>query len=212
MDFEKGKIVLALEGGYNLGFTSNSVLECMEVLLESKQVTRSSKAYPFELVILQKVTLLSSIYFSIKKTFEDEFLTGPADKNDTQMVSVSDSIKDKLRMLHLTILPTILPLLLRLIFAKSNHLKPNTIVVLVPLPRLLKIALMRSNAFIIHLSLLKSCHLYPNYPWNQQLIKAGHFFRVCISENIPTPGKSSHRRHGDYCPTDSPERVNRNNL
>ncbi|KAK9199374.1 hypothetical protein WN944_014565 [Citrus x changshan-huyou] len=165
MDFEKGKIVLALEGGYNLGFTSNSVLECMEVLLESKQVTRSSKAYPFELVILQK------------KTFEDEFLTGPADKNDTQMVSVSDSIKDKLRMLHLTILPTILPLLLRLIFAKSNHLKPNTIVVLVPLPRLLKIALMRSNAFIIHLSLLKPCHLYPNYPWNQQLIKAGHFFR-----------------------------------
>ncbi|KAK9199375.1 hypothetical protein WN944_014567 [Citrus x changshan-huyou] len=172
MDFAKGKIVLALEGGYNLGFTSNSVLECMEVLLESKQVTRSSKAYPFELVILQK------------KTFEDEFLTGPADKNDTQMVSVSDSIKDKLRMLHLTILPTILPLLLRLIFAKSNHLKPNTIVVLVPLPRLLKIALMRP------------------------VTSLGFVF----PENIPTPGKSSHRRHGDYCPTDSPERVNRNNL
>ncbi|KAK9199373.1 hypothetical protein WN944_014564 [Citrus x changshan-huyou] len=161
MDFAKGKIVLALEGGYNLGFTSNSVLECMEVLLESKQVTRSSKAYLFELVILQK------------EIFEDEFLNGPADKNDTPTVSVSDSIKDKLRMLHLTILP----LLLRVIFAKSNHLKPNTIVVLVPLPRLLKIALMRSNAFIIHLSLLKPCHWYPNYPWNQQLIKAGHFFR-----------------------------------
>ncbi|KAK9204443.1 hypothetical protein WN943_014703 [Citrus x changshan-huyou] len=130
MDFAKGKIVLALEGGYNLGFTSNSVLECMEVLLESKQVTRSSKAYPFELVILQK------------EIFEDEFLNGPADKNDTQTVSVSDSIKDKLRMLHLTILP----LLLRVIFAKSNHLKLNTIVVLVPLPRLLKIALMRRQS------------------------------------------------------------------
>lgn len=65
MDFAKGKIVLALEGGYNLGFTSNSVLECMEVLLESKQVTRSSKAYPFELVILQKVTLLSSMSYAL---------------------------------------------------------------------------------------------------------------------------------------------------
>ncbi|KAH9722175.1 Histone deacetylase 5 [Citrus sinensis] len=48
MDFAQGKIVLALEGGYNLGSISNSVLACMNVLLEDKPVAGSSEAYPFE--------------------------------------------------------------------------------------------------------------------------------------------------------------------
>lgn len=48
MDFAQGKIVLALEGGYNLDSISNSVLACMNVLLEDKPVAGSSEAYPFE--------------------------------------------------------------------------------------------------------------------------------------------------------------------
>ncbi|XP_048137753.1 histone deacetylase 5 isoform X4 [Rhodamnia argentea] len=48
MDFARGKIVLALEGGYNLTSISNSALACMEVLLDEKTVTGSTEAYPFE--------------------------------------------------------------------------------------------------------------------------------------------------------------------
>lgn len=48
MDFARGKIVLALEGGYNLASISNSALACMEVLLDDKTVTGSTEAYPFE--------------------------------------------------------------------------------------------------------------------------------------------------------------------
>ncbi|KAK3406388.1 hypothetical protein EUGRSUZ_K02530 [Eucalyptus grandis] len=48
MDFARGKIVLALEGGYNLTSISNSALACMEVLLDDKIVAGSTKADPLE--------------------------------------------------------------------------------------------------------------------------------------------------------------------
>ena len=48
MNFAQGKIVLALEGGYNLDSIANSVLACMQVLLENKPINGSSEAYPFE--------------------------------------------------------------------------------------------------------------------------------------------------------------------
>ncbi|GAV87962.1 Hist_deacetyl domain-containing protein [Cephalotus follicularis] len=48
IDFAQGKIVLALEGGYNLDSMANSVLACMKVLLEDKPITGSLEAYPFE--------------------------------------------------------------------------------------------------------------------------------------------------------------------
>lgn len=48
MNFAQGKIVLALEGGYNLDSIANSVAACMEVLLEDMPISGSSKAYPFE--------------------------------------------------------------------------------------------------------------------------------------------------------------------
>ncbi|GLT26884.1 hypothetical protein SLA2020_019240 [Shorea laevis] len=48
MDFAQGKIVLALEGGYNLESIANSSLACVEVLLENKPIRGSSEAYPFE--------------------------------------------------------------------------------------------------------------------------------------------------------------------
>ncbi|XWS37275.1 hypothetical protein CRYUN_Cryun19dG0029400 [Craigia yunnanensis] len=48
LDFAQGRIVLALEGGYNLDSIANSALACMEVLLEDKPISGFSDAYPFE--------------------------------------------------------------------------------------------------------------------------------------------------------------------
>ncbi|XP_010522651.1 PREDICTED: histone deacetylase 5-like [Tarenaya hassleriana] len=48
MEFARGKIVLALEGGYNLNSIANCSLACLQVLLEDKPIQGSSEAYPFE--------------------------------------------------------------------------------------------------------------------------------------------------------------------
>ncbi|XP_021615656.1 histone deacetylase 5 isoform X2 [Manihot esculenta] len=65
MDFAHGKIVLALEGGYNLDSIANSFLACMEVLLESKPIAGSSEAYPFESTwrVIQAVRKKLSAYW-----------------------------------------------------------------------------------------------------------------------------------------------------
>ena len=48
MEFAHGKIVLALEGGYNLESLGKSSLACVQVLLEDKQIHGSSETYPLE--------------------------------------------------------------------------------------------------------------------------------------------------------------------
>uniref|UniRef100_A0A7N0TC05 histone deacetylase n=1 Tax=Kalanchoe fedtschenkoi TaxID=63787 RepID=A0A7N0TC05_KALFE len=48
LDLADGKIVMALEGGYNLKSTASSVLSCVKVLLERKPIAGSIEAYPFE--------------------------------------------------------------------------------------------------------------------------------------------------------------------
>ncbi|XP_054804972.1 histone deacetylase 5-like isoform X2 [Prosopis cineraria] len=48
LNFAQGRIVLVLEGGYNLKSIANSMLACVKVLLEEKSITRSLEAYPFE--------------------------------------------------------------------------------------------------------------------------------------------------------------------
>ncbi|KAH7528921.1 hypothetical protein FEM48_Zijuj05G0129000 [Ziziphus jujuba var. spinosa] len=48
LNFANGKIVLALEGGYNLESIANSMLACVKVLLEDNPIPGSSEAYPFE--------------------------------------------------------------------------------------------------------------------------------------------------------------------
>ncbi|KAF6165065.1 hypothetical protein GIB67_000649 [Kingdonia uniflora] len=48
MEFSKGKIVMALEGGYNLDSLANSVLACVKTLLEDKPIVVSIVTYPFE--------------------------------------------------------------------------------------------------------------------------------------------------------------------
>ncbi|KAI3761285.1 hypothetical protein L1987_51697 [Smallanthus sonchifolius] len=48
MKFSRGKIIMALEGGYNLNSLANSAAACVEVLLEDKPIAESFEAYPFE--------------------------------------------------------------------------------------------------------------------------------------------------------------------
>lgn len=49
MNFAEGRIVLVLEGGYNLDSIAKSMHACLEVLLEDKPlIESSSEAYPFE--------------------------------------------------------------------------------------------------------------------------------------------------------------------
>ncbi|GJX84392.1 histone deacetylase 5 [Tanacetum coccineum] len=42
MEFSSGKIIMALEGGYNLDSLANLVLACVELLLEDKRITEST--------------------------------------------------------------------------------------------------------------------------------------------------------------------------
>ncbi|KAH1201479.1 Histone deacetylase 5 [Glycine max] len=48
MNFAEGRIVLILEGGYNLDSISKSMHACLEVLLADQPVIGSAEAYPFE--------------------------------------------------------------------------------------------------------------------------------------------------------------------
>lgn len=48
MRFAGGKIVMALEGGYNLKSISNSVLACVKTLLEGKPIDGALEGRPFE--------------------------------------------------------------------------------------------------------------------------------------------------------------------
>ncbi|KAK7347341.1 hypothetical protein VNO80_21871 [Phaseolus coccineus] len=48
MNFAEGRIVLILEGGYNLDSIARSMHACLEVLLKDKPVIRSLEAYPFQ--------------------------------------------------------------------------------------------------------------------------------------------------------------------
>ncbi|KAM7268167.1 hypothetical protein ACFE04_010333 [Oxalis oulophora] len=67
MDFAQGKIVLALEGGYNLNSIANSSLACMKVLLDDKLVSGSPEAYPFESTwrVIQEVRKTLSSYWPV---------------------------------------------------------------------------------------------------------------------------------------------------
>ncbi|MCL7038910.1 hypothetical protein MKW94_007481 [Papaver nudicaule] len=48
MEFAQGRVMMALEGGYNLDSLAKSVLACVKTLLKDKYVVASSGAYPFE--------------------------------------------------------------------------------------------------------------------------------------------------------------------
>ncbi|XP_044477203.1 histone deacetylase 5-like isoform X2 [Mangifera indica] len=99
MDFAQGKVVLALEGGYNLESISNSVLACMEVLLEYKPISGSSEAYPFEStwrvirVVRHKLSAFWPTLADDWPTLADELPTELTSKKAplADMISSSDS-------------------------------------------------------------------------------------------------------------------------
>ncbi|ESQ31827.1 hypothetical protein EUTSA_v10003787mg [Eutrema salsugineum] len=66
MEFAQGKIVMALEGGYNLDSIAKSSLACVQVLLEDKPIQDSSEAYPFESTwrVIQAVRKRLCVYWT----------------------------------------------------------------------------------------------------------------------------------------------------
>ncbi|KAG5536467.1 hypothetical protein RHGRI_024033 [Rhododendron griersonianum] len=91
MEFAEGKIVMALEGGYNLDSIANSVLACVEVLVEEKPLSGSSEAYPFESTwrVIQAVREKLSPFWPILKFELSKKLTDG--KAPPIQISCSDS-------------------------------------------------------------------------------------------------------------------------
>ncbi|XP_047957076.1 histone deacetylase 5 isoform X1 [Salvia hispanica] len=67
MEFAGGKIVMALEGGYNLNSIATSARACVDVLLHGKAPNVVSEAYPFASTwrVIQEVRRELSTYWSV---------------------------------------------------------------------------------------------------------------------------------------------------
>ncbi|XP_050376901.1 histone deacetylase 5 [Argentina anserina] len=94
MNFANGKIVLALEGGYNFESIAKSMLACVEVLLEDKPILGSSEAYPFESTwsVIQAVRQTLSDYWpSLTNELPVELLNQKAPSPAYNRTSSSDS-------------------------------------------------------------------------------------------------------------------------
>ncbi|KAL6183020.1 hypothetical protein ACLB2K_044431 [Fragaria x ananassa] len=93
MNFANGKIVLALEGGYNFESIAKSMLACVEVLLEDKPIIGSSEAYPFESTwrVIQAVRQKLSTYWPSLADELPEELINKAAPAAYDLTSSSDS-------------------------------------------------------------------------------------------------------------------------
>ncbi|KAL3630329.1 hypothetical protein CASFOL_023313 [Castilleja foliolosa] len=67
MGFAKGKVVMALEGGYNPSQLADSVQACVEVLLEEKPLIRSLEGRPLEStwLVIQAVCQALCVYWPV---------------------------------------------------------------------------------------------------------------------------------------------------
>ncbi|KAL3640533.1 hypothetical protein CASFOL_015501 [Castilleja foliolosa] len=90
MKFAGGKIVMALEGGYNLTSIANSAHACVEVLLQGKPIAGSLETYPFESTwrVIQEVRQILSTYWPVLAGKLPDKLTS---KTSTIEISSSDS-------------------------------------------------------------------------------------------------------------------------
>ncbi|KAI4365858.1 hypothetical protein MLD38_021806 [Melastoma candidum] len=93
MPFAGGKIVLALEGGYNLTSIANSALACMEVLLDGKAAEGSAEAYPFESTwrVIQAVRIKLKTFWPV---LADDLPTKLTSQRTTIPILVSSSDSD----------------------------------------------------------------------------------------------------------------------
>ncbi|KAF9624201.1 hypothetical protein IFM89_008139 [Coptis chinensis] len=73
MEFAQGKIMMALEGGYNLDSIAESMLACVKALLEDKPIVGFSEVHPFESTwrVIQAVREELSVFWP---TLADELL------------------------------------------------------------------------------------------------------------------------------------------
>ncbi|XVF49969.1 hypothetical protein PTKIN_Ptkin04bG0058800 [Pterospermum kingtungense] len=94
MDFAQGRIVLALEGGYNLDSIASSALACMGVLLEDKPPPGISEAYPFESTwrVIQEVRRELSPFWT---TLADELPTKLTNQKAPPQILLSSSESDE---------------------------------------------------------------------------------------------------------------------
>ncbi|PIN00900.1 Histone deacetylase complex, catalytic component RPD3 [Handroanthus impetiginosus] len=78
MEFAGGKIVMALEGGYNLNSIAYSVQACVDVLLQEKPVIGSLEAYPFAStwLVIEEVRQALSMYWPVLSAKLPENVTG----------------------------------------------------------------------------------------------------------------------------------------
>ncbi|KAJ0981970.1 hypothetical protein J5N97_010225 [Dioscorea zingiberensis] len=96
MDFAQGKIVMALEGGYNLTSLANSVFACVKTLLEEKTIKGSLRDHPFDStwrVIQQVCQRLKSFWPFLAAEIPQELLAFTRKVTQTQLIynSTSDS-------------------------------------------------------------------------------------------------------------------------
>ncbi|KAL8465178.1 hypothetical protein ACS0TY_034612 [Phlomoides rotata] len=92
MEFAGGKIVMALEGGYNLNSIANSAQACVEVLLQDKPAFGSLEAYPFASSwrVIQEVRQELSTYWPVLASkLPDKMIN-----RTSQIVNISDSDSD----------------------------------------------------------------------------------------------------------------------
>ncbi|KAI4343955.1 hypothetical protein L6164_011241 [Bauhinia variegata] len=98
MNFAQGRIVLVLEGGYNLDSIAKSMLACVEVLLGDKPVTGCSEAYPFESTwrVIQAVRQeLSPFWPTLASVLPDKLTSQKAPPPHTLLFSESETEDDK---------------------------------------------------------------------------------------------------------------------
>ncbi|KAJ7956463.1 Histone deacetylase [Quillaja saponaria] len=93
MNFAQGRIMLVLEGGYNLDSIANSMLACTEVLLDDKPISGSSDGYPFESTwrVIQAVRRELSTFWPTLADELPEKLTSQKAPHPHILISSSDS-------------------------------------------------------------------------------------------------------------------------
>ncbi|KAI3976691.1 hypothetical protein MKX01_008549 [Papaver californicum] len=94
MEFAQGRVMMALEGGYNLDSLAKSVLACVQALLKDKHVVASSKAYPFESTwrVIQAVRKkLSPFWPTLSGELSEKLFVTTRKAPLIQLISSSDS-------------------------------------------------------------------------------------------------------------------------
>ncbi|KAI3953731.1 hypothetical protein MKW98_017555 [Papaver atlanticum] len=137
MEFAQGRIMMALEGGYNLDSLAKSVLACVETLLKDKHVVASSKTYPFDSTwrVIQAVRKeLSPFWPTLSGKLSKKLLVTTRKAPLIQLISSSDSDAENDDLAHagsdaqcsvnsIEVVEDVIASLSTLTFDEDNHSK-----------------------------------------------------------------------------------------